>query len=343
MKAALLHGFGQALSLEEVPMPTPGDDEVLIQVEACGVCHSDLHVADGDQPPLKAVTKERLIPGHEVVGKVVGKGAAVTHLDIGQRVGVAWLHASCGECEQCREGLENLCRRAVITGVMVDGGYAEYMRAKASHAIPVPEGLGAVEAAPLFCAGVTVYRALRNAGAGAGQRVAVLGVGGLGHLAVQVARAFGAEVIALDVDERKLALARELGAAQALNVTEADSIKAIRKMGGAHVAVVTSAAKAAYDSALKCLRPAGTLSVVGLPSEALTFSALAIVGTEARIVGASVGTRDDLRAVLQLAAEGKIRCRTEEQPLAQVNEVFERMRRGQISGRVVLRCCADGH
>lgn len=343
MKAAILHDVGQSLSVEEVPVPSPKPDEVLIQVEACGVCHSDLHIADGDQPMLKSLTKQRLILGHEVVGRVTKTGDAVDHLKVGDRVGVAWLHASCGVCEQCLEGLENLCRKGVITGVMVDGGYAEFMCARASHAMLIPPSLSSVEAAPLFCAGVTVYRALHNAGVGSGKRVAVVGVGGLGHLAVQVATAFGAEVIALDVDESKLALARQLGASMALNVTDPETLKTIRKLGGVHVAVVTSAAKAAYDSAFKYLRPAGTLCVVGLPAEALVFSALSIVGSEARIVGASVGTREDLRAVLQLAAEGKLRCHTEEQPLDQVNQVFERMRQGQISGRVVLTCQSKHH
>jgi propanol-preferring alcohol dehydrogenase len=336
MKAAILHGFGQPLRMEEVPVRSPEPDEVLIRVEACGVCHSDLHVVEGDQPALKAVTKQLLIPGHEVVGRIVRKGDAVDHLAVGDRVGVAWLHSSCGVCEQCREGLENLCRKGVITGVMVDGGYAEFMCAKASHALPIPDVLSSVEAAPLFCAGVTVYRALKNAQAGAGKRVAVFGIGGLGHLAVQIANAFGAEVIALDVAESKLALARELGAARAVNVTDPETLKMIRKLGGVHVAVVTSAAKAAYDAAFKCLRPAGTLAVVGLPAEVLTFSALALVAAEARIVGSAVGTRDDLRAVLDLAAAGKLRCRTETQPLERVNEVFEQMRRGEINGRVVL-------
>jgi propanol-preferring alcohol dehydrogenase len=342
MKAAILHGFGQPLRIEEVPIRSPEPDEVLIRVEACGVCHSDLHVVEGDQPALKAVTKQLLIPGHEVVGRVVRKGDAVDHLAVGDRVGVAWLHSSCGACEQCREGLENLCRKGVITGVMVDGGYAEFMCAKASHALPIPDVLSSVEAAPLFCAGVTVYRALKNAQAGAGKRVAVFGIGGLGHLAVQIANAFGAEVIALDVSESKLALARELGAAKAVNVTDSETLKAIRKLGGVHVAVVTSAAKAAYDTAFKCLRPAGTLAVVGLPAETLTFSALALVAGEARIIGSAVGTRSDLRAVLDLAAAGKLRCRTETQPLERVNEVFEQMRRGEINGRVVLTSDA-GH
>lgn len=343
MQAAVLHTFGPTLSVEEVPRPVPGPDDVLLQVEVCGVCHSDLHVAEGDQPMLKAATKPNAIPGHEVVGRVVERGANVTHLAIGERVGVAWNYSTCGTCEPCREGLENLCRKAVITGVMVDGGYADYMVARASHALPIPEALSSEEAAPLFCAGLTVYRALKRSGVKAGQKVAVFGVGGLGHLAVQIAKAWGAEVIALDLDPAKLALATELGAAQALNAGSADDIKAVRKAGGVHVAVVTSAAKAAYDTALKCLRPDGVLSVVGLPSEPLSFPALALVGLEARIIASSVGTRDDMREVLQLAAQGKLRCITETQPLAQVNEVFERMRRGQIAGRVVLRCCGGQH
>jgi propanol-preferring alcohol dehydrogenase len=320
MKAAILPEFGQPLRIEDVPTPVPGADEVLIQVEACGVCHSDLHIAHGDLAGFRAATKERVIPGHEVVGKVVAKGADVAHLAIGDRVGVAWLHWACGVCEQCREGLENLCRKGIVTGMMVDGGFAEFMRAKASHALKIPPSLDPAEAAPLFCAGVTVYRALRNAGVGPGQRVAVFGVGGLGHVAVQIAKAFGAEVHGFDV-------------------TDADTVKAVRKLGGMHVAVVTSAAKAAYDMALRCVRPAGTLAVVGLPAEPLAFQALALVGSEVRIVSAAVGTRDDLRATLELAVAGKLRCRIEEVPLAAVNDVFERMQRGAINGRMVLRCC----
>lgn len=340
MQAAVLQEFGPSLSIQEVARPQPGADDVLIQVEACGVCHSDLHVTEGDQPPLKAITKPHLIPGHEVVGRVVEKGANVGHLALGDRVGVAWLHATCGECAPCREGRENLCRKALITGVMVDGGYAEYMVARGSHALRVPDSLTSEEAAPLFCAGLTVYRALKNADVASGQKVAIFGVGGLGHLAVQIAKAWGAEVIALDLDPAKLELARRYGADQVLNAGSADDIKALRKQGGVHVAVVTSAAKPAYDTAFKCLRPAGILSVVGLPSEPLSFPALSLVGIEAKVIGSSVGTRDDMRAVLELAAAGKLRCLTETQPLSEVNAVFERMRRGQINGRVVLRCCA---
>ena len=336
MRAALLHSFAEPLVVSDIPAPAPAPDEVLIRVEACGVCHSDLHIIDGDLPGFRAAAKLPLVPGHEVVGRVIERGAEVAHLELGQRVGVAWLHASCGVCELCSDGLENLCRKGVVTGLHVDGGFAELMRAKASHALPIPDALTSLEAAPLFCAGVTVYRALNNAGVRAGQRVAVFGVGGLGHLAVQIARAFGAEVIALDMSEDKLALARALGAAHALPAADPESGKSIRKLGGAHVALVTSAAKAAYDAALKVLRPTGTLAVVGLAAEPLSFPALTLVGGELRVVGSAVGTRQDLRAVLELAASGKLRCRTESAPLEEVNQVFERMRAGRISGRVVL-------
>jgi propanol-preferring alcohol dehydrogenase len=339
MRAAILPDFGQPLRIEDVPTPVAEADEVLMQVEVCGVCHSDLHIAHGDLAGFRAATKARLILGHEVIGRVVSTGSAVTGLAVGDRVGVAWLHSACGVCEQCREGLENLCRKGVVTGMMVDGGYAEFMRAKASHALKIPEALDSAEAAPLFCAGVTVYRAIRNAGVRDGQRVAVFGIGGLGHLAVQIARALGADVIGLDVSAGKLALARDFGAAATFDVTDPDTVKSVRKLGGVHVAVVTSAAKAAYDMAVRCLRPAGTLAVVGLPAEPLTFQALALVGSEVRIVSAAVGTRDDLRATLELAVAGKLRCRIDEVPLERVNDVFARMERGAINGRMVLRCC----
>ena len=188
----------------------------------------------------------------------------------------------------------------------------------------------------MFCAGVTSYRALRKANVVAGQRVAVFGIGGLGHLAVQLARSMGAEVFALDVSEEKLAFAHELGADHALNAADPDALKSIRKRGGVHTAVVTSAARVAYDSAMKVLRPNGTLCVVGLPSEPLQFQALALAGTETHVVGSAVGTREDLRAVLDLAAKGLVRCRVEVSPLSKVNDVFDAMRRGLIHGRVVL-------
>ncbi|HYL11207.1 MAG TPA: zinc-dependent alcohol dehydrogenase [Candidatus Acidoferrales bacterium] len=336
MKAAVLHEFKKPLVMEEVPRPKPGSDEVLIEVEACGVCHSDLHVADGDWSQLAGIIKKPLIMGHEIAGRVVEKGAGVRDLQVGDRVGVPWVHWTCGECEFCREGNENLCVRQKITGVTEDGGYAEFVKAPASHALKIPDGLSSVEAAPLFCAGVTVYRALKQAKVTRGQRLAVFGVGGLGHLAVQIGRELGAEVTAIDIAEDKLALAKSLGASKTLNAAQTDVVKELRGSGGVHVALVTSAAKTAYDMAFYCIRPTGTLLVVGLPADNISFPPILMAGGEVRIQASAVGTRQDLREVLNMAAKGKVRCRVAARPLAQANEVLEQLRRGQISGRVVL-------
>ncbi len=339
MKAAILDDYKQPLRIADVPQPECAADEVLIQVEACGVCHSDLHLAEGGWPQLlSAVTvKMPLIMGHEAVGRVVEKGRDVEQFALGDRVGVAWIYWSCGQCRLCKEGLENLCPRQIITGVTVDGGYAEFVKAKASHVTRVPEALSAQEAAPLFCAGLTVYRASKKAGIRPGQRVAVFGIGGLGHLAVQVAKSFQAEVIGIDVTEEKLALARSLGADHVLNAAAGDFAAQLKKVGSPHVALVTSAAKAAYDLAFSSLRPDGTLAVIGLPVEDLTFPPIVMVARETRIVASSVGTRADLRELLDLAAAGKVRCRSEARPLAQINQVFDDMRHGRILGRVVVR------
>ncbi|MEW6260782.1 MAG: alcohol dehydrogenase catalytic domain-containing protein [Thermodesulfobacteriota bacterium] len=337
MKAAVLHACGQPLELLDTTLPDIQEDEVLLQVEACGVCHSDLHIVEGDLPGFNAMMKLPIIPGHEVVGRIVRKGSAVDRFQIGERAGVAWMYSSCGTCDPCQENRENLCRKGVVTGLMVNGGYAELMVAKASHATPIPDNLSSVEAAPLFCAGVTVYRALTQAGMASGQRVAVFGIGGLGHLAVQMAASAGAEVIAVDVSDEKLALARSLGASLAIDARDRQAMQSIRKTGGAHIAAVTTASKAAYDSAIRCLRHAGTLCVIGLPSEPLSFHATMLVGSEMRILGSSVGTRADIRAVLDLAAAGKLRCQTETASLSDINDILENMRKGAITGRIVLK------
>jgi propanol-preferring alcohol dehydrogenase len=334
MKAAVIQEFKQPLVVQDVDVPVPEADEVLIQVEACGVCHSDLSIADGDWPQLKRTIKKPVIPGHEVVGKVVKRGDKVQHLQVGDRVGVAWLHWSCGECDLCREGLENLCPKQTITGASVDGGYAEFVKAKASHSLPVPAGLEPADAAPLFCAGVTVYRAIKLAGVQPGQRVAVFGIGGLGHLAVQIAKSFGAQVIGVDVAADKLELARQLGASQVITATADDALKTFRGMGGVHAAIVTSSAKAAYTQAFYAVRAGGTLMVVGLPSEDLAFPA--ILMREIKIRSVATGTRDDLRETLDLAAKGKIRCLIETSNLGKVNSIFDQMRQGQVRGRIVI-------
>lgn len=336
MKAAILQEFKKPLVLEEVPRPELEAHEVLIQVEACGVCHSDLHLADGDWPQLAAIVKKPLILGHEIAGRVVGRGAAVRDLQVGDRAGVPWIHWTCGECAFCQEGYENLCPRQKITGVTVDGGFAEFLKAPASHALRVPEGLSSVEVAPLFCAGVTVHRALKQARMSSGQRLAVFGIGGLGHIAVQLARELGTEIIAVDVSERKLELARTLGATSGLNISSTNVIKELRAKGGVHVALVTSAAKAAYDMAFSCLRPTGTLLVVGLPSENLCFPPILMSAREVHIRASAVGTRQDVREVLAMASKGKIRCQVTPRPLAHANEVLDELRHGQVAGRIAF-------
>ncbi len=341
MKAAVLREFKTPLSLEEVPRPQPGPDEVLIKVEFCGVCHSDLHVADGDWKQLAGIVKKPLILGHEIVGSVVERGAAVKgseeSIEVGDRVGVPWVNWTCGQCEFCREGNENLCVRQRITGVMVDGGYAEFAKAPASHVVKVPAALSPEQAAPLLCAGVTVHRALKQAKICAGQRLAVFGVGGLGHIAIQIGRAAGAEVIAIDITEEKLALAKSLGAARTLNAATSKVAKELRGLGGAHVALVTSAAKSAYDMAFPCVRPTGTLLAVGLPAEDIAFPAIMMAAGEIQIKASSVGTREDLREVLAMGAAGIVHCQVTTRPLGEVREVLGQLSRGEVSGRVVLQ------
>lgn len=336
MKAAVLRALAEPLTVEELATPELAAGEVLIKVAACGVCHSDLHLVRGEWDLLKPITKLPLIPGHEVAGTVAAIGEGVEGFSIGDRVGVPWLHFTCGECEYCRAGRETLCGKQQVTGCTVDGGFAEFIKAKASHTAKLPDNLSFVEAAPLLCAGLTVHRALNDSGVTAGQRVAIFGIGGLGHLAVQLAKARGAEVIAVDVSDDKLALAKECGADHAVNAATTQAYKEVKKLGGAHVAMVTSGSKAAYETALRSLRKGGTLSVVGMSPEPISLSTVAMVSGEYRIVASAVGTRTDLREVLQLASEGKVRCRIETRPFEQADAVLNEMQSGSLLGRVVL-------
>jgi alcohol dehydrogenase, propanol-preferring len=335
MKAAVLHKLKMPLAMEDIERPSPGENDVIVRVEASGVCHSDLHIIEGDWKQFGGITKLPLVPGHEVAGRVEETGSAVRGLKPGDRVGVPWIHWSCGECDFCREGNENLCSKQKITGCTVDGGYAEYIKAPATHATRIPDAVSAVQAAPLFCAGVTVYRALKQARLASGQRLAVFGVGGLGHLAVQVGKHMGAEVTAVDLADDKLALAASLGASRTLNAASAGVAKELRRAGGMHVVLVAAGSKAAYDAAFPCVRPTGCLMVVGLPPE-ICFPPIMMAAGEVRVQASAVGTRQDLAEVLSLAAAGKLHCQVSTRPLADVNAVLDEMRAGKISGRVVL-------
>jgi propanol-preferring alcohol dehydrogenase len=273
--------------------------------------------------------------GHEVAGIVDALGEGVSELKVGERVGVPWLHSTCGSCEFCKEGREELCSKQQITGVTVDGGYAEYLLAPASHSTPIPDGLSAIDAAPLLCAGLTVYKAMKSGDIRPGQRVAVFGVGGLGHIAVQLAKVKGAEVIAVDLDDAKLALAKECGADHVFNAKEQPN-KAIKKMGGAHVALVAAAHPSAFESALRSLRKGGTILVVAMAPEPWPVSTVSLVAAEARIIASAVGTREDLRELLAIAAEGKVRCKLHTRPLAEAQHALEDLKNGATVGRCVL-------
>jgi propanol-preferring alcohol dehydrogenase len=285
-----------------------------------------VHVADGDWARLKKATKLPLIPGHEVTGVVERLGEGVAQIALGARVGVPWLHSSCGTCEYCTSGRETLCSEQAITGVTVDGGFAEYVKAQASHVAAIPDSVSDEEAAPLLCAGLTVYKALKSAGVEEGQQVVIYGIGGLGHLAVQIAKAKGASVAAVDISEEKLALARESGA---------DWTGMLKPPRG-HVVIVTSASVKAYEAAFASVRKGGTLVVVGMPAEPIPMSAFAMVSGELRVLGSAVGTRQDLRETLELAGRGLLRCHVRTAPLGDAPAVMARLKQGTVTGRIVL-------
>jgi alcohol dehydrogenase, propanol-preferring len=334
MKCFVLDEPRNPLQLTAVADPAPSPDELLVRIDACGVCHSDVHLADGEWPELDQRRVRPTVLGHEIVGTVIERGERALRFEPGRHVGVGWVGETCGQCAFCQEGCDNLCDERRITGVDRAGGYADHALIRASQAIPVPDGLTAVEAAPLFCAGVTVYRGLKKAAIAPGKRVAVYGIGGLGHLALQIARAWHAETIAVDTDAGKLELAREMGARHVLAADAAPG--EILSGGGADVAVVTAPAKEAYVDATRSLRKGGTIVVIGIPNALLRFNPDDVVTREIRIVGSSVGSRDDIRDVLAMAAAGKIRCVTETLPLDDVNEALSRLREGRVRGRLVL-------
>ena len=332
MKAAVLRKPGAPLVVEDVEDPRPGAGEILLEVKACGVCHTDLHLAAGEW----SLPKLPLILGHEVVGVVRGVGPGVSNFKEGDRAGIPWIYSTCGACEFCTSDREPLCPAIVVTGFMVDGGYAEYAKASAEFAVPVPPELTFVDAAPLYCAALTPYRALKISGARLGDTVAVWGLGGLGHYAVQITKVIGARVVVVDIDSSKLEFARRLGADFAFDASREKVDEAIRSLGGAHVVLNLAPAPQAVEQGFKALRRGGTLVLVGLPQGNFSLPILGSVAKGIRILTSAVGTRQDLREVLALASAGKIKTVAETCRLEEINSVFERMRQGKISGRVVI-------
>jgi propanol-preferring alcohol dehydrogenase len=334
MKAAVVYEFGKSLRIEEVDVPRPGSGQILLRVVASGVCHTDLHAADGDWPVKPTLP---FIPGHEAVGYVAAVGPDVRLVKEGDRIGVPWLHSACGVCEYCLTGWETLCMQQQNTGYSVNGGFAEYVLAPAAYVGHIPDNLDFTDSAPILCAGVTTYKGLKRTDTKPGDWVVIVGAGGLGHVAVQYAKAMGLHVAAVDISDEKLDLAKSLGAELVVNAAEKDPAAIIQnQVGGAHGVLVTAVSPKIFRQSIDMLRRGGTCTLVGLPPGDFPTPIFDVVLKGITLRGSIVGTRKDLQESLQFAAEGKIKPTTETQPLDVINDVFDRLRRGQVNGRVVI-------
>ncbi|ANF58881.1 alcohol dehydrogenase AdhP [Halotalea alkalilenta] len=334
MKAAVVREFGQPLVIEEVEVPRPGPGELLVKIEACGVCHTDLHAAEGDWP---VKPNPPFIPGHEGVGNVVAVGAGVSHIKEGDRVGIPWLYSACGHCEHCLGGWETLCEKQQNGGYSVNGGFAQYALADANYVGHLPAGSDFIEIAPILCAGVTVYKGLKMTETKPGQWVAISGIGGLGHVAVQYAKAMGLNVIAVDVDDAKLDLAKSLGADLTVNARVTDPAKfAKSEIGGAHGALVTAVSPIAFQQAMGITRRGGTITLNGLPPGEFSLSIFDMVLNGTTVRGSIVGTRLDLQEALDFAGDGKVKATVAPGKLEDINDIFASMHEGKINGRIVL-------
>jgi len=335
MIAATVVAFGKPLELREWPVPAPGANEILIKTEACGVCHTDLHAADGDWP-LKPAPP--FIPGHEAIGIVVAMGDAVTSVTLGERVGVPWLYSACGHCEYCLTAWEPICASAKFGGYTQNGGFAPYLIANPDYVAHIPVGLSARQAAPLICAGITTYKGVKETEAKAGQWIAISGCGGLGHLGIQYAKAMGLLVCAVDIDDQKLALAKTLGADAIVNARHADAVAEVQKAtnGGAHGVLITAPSLPAFKQGVEMTRKGGTCVLVGLPPGEFSLPLFGVVANCITIRGSFVGNREDMAEALDFAARDKVAADIELQPLGAINDVFKRLAEGKVAGRVVL-------
>lgn len=335
MKAAVVRRFGEPLTIEEMPIPTPGPGEVLVRIMATGVCHTDLHAADGDWPVKPSPP---FIPGHEGAGVVAAVGPGVTQLREGDPVGIAWLHDACGCCEHCISGWETLCESLHDSGYSVDGTFAEYAIGSAAYVARLPTHMDFAAVAPILCAGVTTYKGIKETEARPGEWIAISGIGGLGHVAIQYAKAMGLHVAALDVTEEKLALARHLGAEIAINARASDAPAQVVKLtgGGAHGVLVTAVSPPAFAQSLQLVRRKGTISLVGLPPGDFATPIFDVVLKRITLRGSIVGTRKDLAEAIEFAADGKVKAHIHEKRLEDINNVFASPKAGTVDGRVVM-------
>jgi propanol-preferring alcohol dehydrogenase len=336
MKAAVVTGFRVPLEIQELPIPEPGPGQVLVRIEYSGLCHTDIHAANGDWP---AKPTPPFIPGHEGIGTVEKLGDGVNEPAVGTRVAIAWLGSACGQCRQCISGWETLCERQQNSGYSVNGTFADYAVVTAAFASPIPEGVSSRDAAPLTCAGVTTYKAIKVAKVAPAETVAIFGIGGLGHLALQYARIAGAFVIGVDIHDDKLAMATELGADHVVNASKTDPVEAIQALGGADVAVALAAAPASFDQAFRSLRRGGRLVCVALPADdgVLTVPIFDMVIGGKSAIGSIVGNRNDLADVFALHAAGRTRVVIADRKLDQVNESIADVVSGKVAARVVFQ------
>lgn len=340
MQAAQVEQFGQPLVIRELDVPAPGPGQILVKTEACGVCHTDLHAAKGDWPLKPALP---FTPGHEGIGIVAALGAGVTAVKEGDRVGVPWLYSACGHCEFCLAAREPVCAQAQFGGYTKNGGFAEYIVADPNYVAHIPAQLAARDAAPLICAGVTAYKGLKETRARPGEWVVISGIGGLGHLGIQYARAMGLQVCAVDIDDNKLEHAKRLGAEVMVNAKNGDPVAAVQKAtgGGAHGVLITAPSLSAFKQGVGMTRKFGTCVLVGLPPGEFPTPLFDVVAKCITIRGSFVGNRRDMAEALAFAAGGKVKADIELQPLSAINQVFERLSHGEVPSRVVLDFAAQ--
>ncbi|MEE8578249.1 MAG: zinc-dependent alcohol dehydrogenase [candidate division Zixibacteria bacterium] len=334
MKAARIHKFGDPLIIEEVPTPEPAEGQLQIAIVASGVCHTDLHATAGEMPGSPSLP---FIPGHEIVGRVSKLGAGITSHKEGDTVGLPSLHWSCGECEYCLSGWESLCHKQLATGYSVDGGFAEFVVAPADFVTSIPEGADPFEIAPILCAGVTTYKGLKQTKARKGDWVVISGVGGLGHVAIQYAKEFGFRVVAVDIANDKLTLAKSLGAEIVINAKTEDAVARVHsETGGAHAVLVTAASASAFRASVDMLRRGGICVLNGLPPGDFPLPICELVLAGQTVHGSIIGTRQDMDEAVAMAVRCKFRTTIEIDSLDNINDVFARLKDGKVVGRVVL-------
>jgi D-arabinose 1-dehydrogenase-like Zn-dependent alcohol dehydrogenase len=332
MKAAQISKAGGDWELVERDIPEPGRGQVRVKVEACGICHSDALVKDGIWPGLQYPR----VPGHEIAGRVDAVGANVTPWAVGQRVGVGWHGGHCFVCEQCRRGDFAMCVNRKVTGIDFDGGYATHVIVPAAALAAIPDDMPAEEAGPFMCAGVTVFNALRNSGARAGEVVAVHGIGGLGHLGVQYARRMGFNTVAINRGKDKEELARQLGAHSYIDATAQDVVAELQKLGGASVILATAPNAQAISGLVDGLAPGGRLLVPAAPQEPLTINVFSLIMKRSSVAGWYSGTAKDSQDTLEFSALSGVHPMIEKYPLDKVAEAYEQMHSGKVRFRVVL-------